>query len=177
MNKKVKCRSGLMGWRGRLQDQYSSWDEFKNCAIIWGLVKRLGYNTEREAWEDNPVVEGSVNPSDYRRVAFETRDAVIGELERIGFVATDPCNTVRNRLQSSDLIARVIEYATGMRNIEIYFAEKRTFDTSGNSSNFIVRIDANNPYVDIEKAVKHARKICKAKVFDFNTYFHTIDLT
>jgi hypothetical protein len=174
-----------MGWRGRLQDQYFSWNEFKNCADIYGVVKRLGYKTAKAAWEDNPMVEGSTDPSDYRRVTFGTGEAVAIELERIGFTRAKDEQGIY--LQRHDFLAKVIDYGTiGMRSIEgthdieIYFAEQKTFDRWANSKNFVVKIDASNPYnsyVDIEKAVRFAKKICRSKVFNFNRYFHAIDLT
>lgn len=67
-NKQVVTKSGLKGWQGRLQDQYECWDDFASCAEIYNLHKRLGYSTPQEAWDDNPVVQGSTNPSDYCKV-------------------------------------------------------------------------------------------------------------
>jgi hypothetical protein len=164
-----------MGWRGKLQDQYSSWDEFKNCSDIYGLVKRLGYKTAKAAWEDNPMVEGSVDPSDYRKVRWDSVAAISEELVRLGFIE-DGC---KNYLFSKDLLARITEYGLD-QTIQVYFAEKKTFDGWANSKNFVVNVGSSSlGYldVDIEKAVKHARKICRSKVFNFNRYFHTIDLT
>lgn len=63
----IKCKSGLRGWRKRLRKIYNSFEEFKSWAEIYGLHKRLGYTTPENAWKYNPIVEGSVIPSDYRR--------------------------------------------------------------------------------------------------------------
>lgn len=64
----VRCKSGLMGWRTRLQNNYTAHHEWYHSAQTFGLHKRLGYKTPTQAWRDNPVIEGSVNPSDFRKV-------------------------------------------------------------------------------------------------------------
>ncbi len=68
-NRSVKCKSGIRGWRGRLQDQYDSKQEFLSYDGVYELAKRLGYASAEDAWDANPLVEGSVNPSDFRKVA------------------------------------------------------------------------------------------------------------
>jgi hypothetical protein len=55
-------------WRGRLQDTYEDYDEFAAYAEIYSLHTRLGYKTPQAAWDANPVVQGSVNPADYKKV-------------------------------------------------------------------------------------------------------------
>jgi len=65
---KVICKSGLEGWQNRLQENYSSFEEFKAWADCWGIHTRLGYKTIRGAWKANPMVQGSVIPSDFRKV-------------------------------------------------------------------------------------------------------------
>ena len=64
----VRCQSGLRGWRTRLQKNYASLAEFVSYARIFSLHERLGYETPTEAWKANPVIEGSVKPSDFRKV-------------------------------------------------------------------------------------------------------------
>lgn len=66
--RKVKCLSGIRGWRGRLRENYSHFEEFQSYSTTNGLHLRLGYHTPEKAWEANPEIEGSVNPSDYRRI-------------------------------------------------------------------------------------------------------------
>ena len=69
---KVKCKSGSTGWRQRLQSVYADcadpFEAFKSYAEMYGLHTRLGYKTPAAAWKANPMVEGSTNPSDYRKV-------------------------------------------------------------------------------------------------------------
>lgn len=57
-----------MGWQGKLQENYNSFEEFDSYCDIYHLHERLGYETTEEAWADNPTVQGSVNPSDFRKV-------------------------------------------------------------------------------------------------------------
>jgi hypothetical protein len=65
----VRCRSGLMGWRARLRNNYpGGFTDWLYFADMWGLEQRLGFKTAQAAWRANPVVEGSVNPSDFRKV-------------------------------------------------------------------------------------------------------------
>ena len=68
----VKCKSGLMGWRMRLRAVYNDCNDplgaWLAYAQTYGLAKRLGYATAQDAWEANPLVEGSTDPCDYRVV-------------------------------------------------------------------------------------------------------------
>ena len=66
----VKCKSGLIGWRKRLRASYdNSFDAWKVYATTYGLAQKLGYATSdgiERAWSENPLIEGSTDPSDYR---------------------------------------------------------------------------------------------------------------
>jgi hypothetical protein len=64
---RVRCHSGLMGWRTRLRNNYSSFADWEYNSDMWGLCNRLGYGTAENAWIANPVVEGSTNPGDFRK--------------------------------------------------------------------------------------------------------------
>lgn len=44
---------------------------------MYGLHARLGYTTALKAWHNNPEVQGSVNPSDFRRVLKRYPRAVV----------------------------------------------------------------------------------------------------
>ena len=67
---RVTCDSGIEGWQCKLQDNYASFEEFESYSTMRGLAERLGYGFEgeEEAWNDNPTIQGSVNPSDFRKV-------------------------------------------------------------------------------------------------------------
>jgi hypothetical protein len=66
--KAVKCKSGIIGWRDKLQNTYSSFDEFVEYCAMYGIHERLGYRTPAQAWMKNPLIEGSTNPADLRKV-------------------------------------------------------------------------------------------------------------
>lgn len=64
----VTCKSGLRGWQCPLRDNYAGFAEFERYAETYGLNRRLGYRSPRAAWNANPTVQGSVLPSDFRKV-------------------------------------------------------------------------------------------------------------
>lgn len=70
---RVRCKSGIIGWRMRLQNNYFSMSEFESFCRIYGVHLRLGVKNDKAAtlfdlWESNPVIEGSTNPADFRKV-------------------------------------------------------------------------------------------------------------
>ena len=66
--KTVCCRSGIWGEQCRLQRNYVNFEEFEDYSKIYNLAQRLGYKTAKGAWKSNPVIQVSVEPSDFRRV-------------------------------------------------------------------------------------------------------------
>jgi hypothetical protein len=64
----VICKSGSTGWRARIQESYSDLEDLTAYNEIYGVCERLGFNSPEEAWEANPLIEGSVIPSDFRVV-------------------------------------------------------------------------------------------------------------
>ena len=68
MARQVKTKSGRIGWRDKLKNVYSSFDEFLSYCEIYNNHKRLGFSTPTKAWAKNPTIEGSTLPSDYRTV-------------------------------------------------------------------------------------------------------------
>ena len=75
----VKCDSGIMGWRVRLRENYEDYDEWQRYAEMFDLPARMGYDSPSQAWSDNPMIQGSVIPSDFRVV---TEDEVLQPTER-----------------------------------------------------------------------------------------------
>ena len=77
--KQVKCKSGLTGWQDRLRNVYANFEEFESNSEIYGVATRLGYETdadgmaEEKAWNANPIIQGSVEPSDCRIVLDENK--------------------------------------------------------------------------------------------------------
>ena len=66
--KQVTCKSGLKGWQGKLQDVYVDAMQFEEFCAVYGIHTRLGFSSVMACWRANPTVQGSVNPSDLRRV-------------------------------------------------------------------------------------------------------------
>ncbi len=66
--KTVICKSGVKGWQCNLQDNYSSFEEFKSYSEMYGLANKLGYASAKKAWNENPIIQGSTNPYDFRKV-------------------------------------------------------------------------------------------------------------
>ena len=64
--KQVRCLSGLKGYEEPLRTPYASFKEFQAYNRIYGLARRLGYKSAKSAWDENPTVQGSVEPSDFR---------------------------------------------------------------------------------------------------------------
>ena len=77
MHQRVKCRSGLTGYQCRLHENYADFDEFAHYAETYGLHTRLGYRTPKAAWEANPMIQGSVNPNDFRKVRPPRKKAAV----------------------------------------------------------------------------------------------------
>lgn len=68
MARQVICKSGQRGFEDKLHSLYENYEEFFVYSDTYNLHSRLGFDTPREAWDANPTVQGSVNPSDYCQV-------------------------------------------------------------------------------------------------------------
>ena len=55
-------------WKDKLHDVYSSLDEFIGYCDIYDCHTRLGYKTPEDAWAENPLIQGSTDPKDYKKV-------------------------------------------------------------------------------------------------------------
>jgi hypothetical protein len=66
--KRVKCDSGIMGWKDRLQKVYHNFEEFQSYSQMYGISKRLGFKSDQAVWKKNPIVQGSVNTTDLKIV-------------------------------------------------------------------------------------------------------------
>lgn len=65
---RVRCKSGIRGFRCRLQTNYNDFQEWESFSADYNLATRLGYKSTKAAWEANPVIEGSISPGDLRCV-------------------------------------------------------------------------------------------------------------
>lgn len=61
-------KSNRTAWKARLQKEYEDFEEFSHYDEIYHLAERLGFDSAEEAWEANPMVSGSTNPADYKRI-------------------------------------------------------------------------------------------------------------
>lgn len=50
----------------KLHKVYADKEEFLAYDIVYGIAKRLGYKDPEKLWKDNPTVEGSTDPKDFR---------------------------------------------------------------------------------------------------------------
>ena len=62
--KRVKCKSGIEGWQDKLQNVYTSYEEFEAYSDMYGIALRIGFISTKNAWDANPTIQGSTNPSD-----------------------------------------------------------------------------------------------------------------
>lgn len=69
----IKAKSGIPGWRCCLQENYGDISHWMAYASTFGLASRLGFKSAVEAWENNPIIEGSVNPADFRIAPKKSR--------------------------------------------------------------------------------------------------------
>jgi hypothetical protein len=53
-------------YQSTLRANYSSFEEFEAYDQGYNLAERLGFESAQEAWEANPVIQGSVNPEDFK---------------------------------------------------------------------------------------------------------------
>ena len=65
-NHNGKCGNGCFRrcWHARLHTVYDSFEEFKAYDETYGICARLGLPDVKQAWYDNPIIAGSVNPHD-----------------------------------------------------------------------------------------------------------------
>lgn len=56
-------------WKARVQDTYDSVTELAAFNACYNVAQRCGYVTAQEMWDANPVIGGSVDPSDFGKVS------------------------------------------------------------------------------------------------------------
>lgn len=64
--KRVTCLSGIKGYQCKLRESYDSYSDFLEYSQLFGLAERLGYDSALDAWRDNPTIQGSTVPGDFR---------------------------------------------------------------------------------------------------------------
>lgn len=59
-------------WKAKVQDNYETLEELQEYDEIYGIAKRLGYNSAEELWNANPVISGSTDPKDLKVIKEAT---------------------------------------------------------------------------------------------------------
>jgi hypothetical protein len=80
--------SGLEGWQEHLQNVYANFEEFQAYDEMYGLAQRFGFETAEAAWETNPIIRGSVTPSDSGVVEHLLPDESLDEARKVRIVLT-----------------------------------------------------------------------------------------
>jgi len=60
-------------WKDHLQDVYKDFEEWKSYSEMFGLCERLGYESDEEAWEANPLIQGSEQPEEFKVVKSQVK--------------------------------------------------------------------------------------------------------
>ena len=64
----IICQSGEIGMRKKVHEIYDDYEDFLHYNSMFNIVERLGYPSPKTLWEENPMIEGSSNPKDFRVV-------------------------------------------------------------------------------------------------------------
>ncbi len=57
-------------WQKRLRENYDNdFEQWMAYAETYDLHNRLGYATPEDAWEHNPIIQGSTDPQDFKVVS------------------------------------------------------------------------------------------------------------
>jgi hypothetical protein len=60
----------LKEWKSKLRKNYdNSFEQFKSYDEMYSIASRLGYDSAEEAWEANPVISGSADPTELTNVS------------------------------------------------------------------------------------------------------------
>lgn len=71
--KAITLPSGRRGWRAHLQENYVNFSEFNNHCSNYLFHERLGFSTPASAWKANPIVQGGIDPSDFKIVQLTSK--------------------------------------------------------------------------------------------------------
>lgn len=88
----------IFEWKGRLKKQYKDFAEFEHYDEIYGLAKRLGFKSAKEAWQKNPLIQGSTDPNDYKVVKESLINESIVEKYTKEVVLTEEQQKERDRM-------------------------------------------------------------------------------
>ncbi len=119
--KQVKCLSGLKGWQCRLKENYTNLEEFETYSETWGVAERLGFETAEEAWDANPICQGSVSPMDLR--------VVLDKNNKVEFIRPELETVFRKFIEGKITKEQLLKKLNAFDN-----RMKRMFGTKGNRS-------------------------------------------
>jgi hypothetical protein len=152
-------------WKMHLQEVYNNFEEFKSYDSVYGNVKTLGFASAEEAWEANPLVQGSTNPRDYKVVgtyASEKKSTLFNDLEPGPALVVRDCGrlsagdkvNVESVCGSSIMGCRVVTVTTSLgERIEDVDAECLTQQKSRLSMKAGDKMNKRS-YVEMKEAVK-----------------------
>jgi hypothetical protein len=64
-------------WKSKLQENYDNFYEFERYDDVYNLAQRLGFKSTKEAWDANPMIQGSTNPADFSICPLKTIDKIL----------------------------------------------------------------------------------------------------
>lgn len=99
-----------------------------------------------------------------------------GELIKMGYVKEKYGNYYKGRYFMVRLVKLTPECSFNHGRV-IQLAVKKNFDRWGNSVNFEIDVEnISSEMLNVPLVFQHARKIVRAKIFNWNSYFHKIQL-
>lgn len=106
-------------WVDKLQNDYDNdFEKWKAYSDMYGLAERLGFESPEEAWEANPLVQGSVYPEDFKVVTInEIAHRIINNI----LLSVEQADQVCRDLERLDT-NRTILY-TGVWDLPVWVAE------------------------------------------------------
>ncbi len=96
-------------WKRKLQENYSTFEEWESWSQPYGLAGRLGFESEQAAWDANPMIGGSTNPADFGLVETEEikerLEYLRGELrgERISYGELSELQSLAKHIEADDV--------------------------------------------------------------------------
>lgn len=68
-------------WKSRIRKLYGSFEHWEAYDDTYGLAARLGFSSAKHAWSANPIVQGSLNPNDFKVVEVKFGTAILKALK------------------------------------------------------------------------------------------------
>lgn len=101
-------------WRSRVQELYATYEELVGYDKVYSIAERCGYPRTKELWNDNPMLTGGIDPSDFRlakplKYRFEgtyRKQNAMGDMQKFtvqyhGMTALQAMDVIRDLLYKS----------------------------------------------------------------------------